>query len=271
MKEKIQAKIKERYGKIAAKVSRKTKSSCCSGGCGCGDISDLSVNYKDLDLHNLPKEAVNASLGCDNPLVYAELKEGETVLDLGSGGGIDVLIASRYVGDNGKIYGLDMTEEMLRLANQNKARMGVQNVEFIKGYIEEIPLPDQSIDAIISNCVINLSTDKEKVITEAYRVLKPGGRVAIADIVTTKEIPEHLKSNMDLWSGCIVGSLHVDEYKTLLRKAGFNNISVEPVHIYTKETIRQEVLSDVQNSLINESDLESVDGAFAGAQIKAWK
>lgn len=279
MKNDIHARVQEHYGKIAAKVSKKSKSSCCSGNCGCGDISDTAVNYKGQDLQNLPKEAINASLGCDNPLVYAELKEGETVLDLGSGGGIDVLIASRFVGDTGKIYGLDMTDEMLTLANQNKATMGVNNVEFLKGYIEEIPLPDESIDAIISNCVINLSTDKEKVISEAYRVLKPGGRVAIADIIALKEIPSHLKENMNLWAGCVVGSLPIHEYKAILQKTGFKHISIEPVHVYTKEVIRQEVLNEAQQevadkamqNLVQESDLHAIDGAFAGAQIKAWK
>ncbi len=273
MKNEMRARVKEHYGKIAARVSKKAKSSCCAGGCGCssGEITDTASFYKGIDLKDLPVEAVNASLGCDNPLVYAQLQAGETVLDLGSGGGIDVLIASKYVGQTGKIYGLDMTDEMLRLANENKAKMGVQNVEFLKGYIEKIPLPDESIDAIISNCVINLSEDKEKVIQEMYRVLKPGGRIAIADIVMLKGIPESLKRNTDLWSSCISGSMSVDEYKTNLRKTGFKQVSINPSHIYTKKVIQQEILNQEQMKQIQATDLEAVDGAFAGAQIKAWK
>ena len=194
--------------------------------------------------------------------------EGEIILDLGSGGGIDVLMASKYVGESGKIYGLDMTDEMLELANKNKEKMGVKNVEFIKGYIEDIPLEDETLDAIISNCVINLSDNKQKVYDEAYRVLKQGGRVAIADVVSLKPVSEHIKKQAQLWAGCISGAMPIPEYKKILEQAGFRDISIEPVHIYTKEII--DGLSFDKN-LITKDELEEMNGAFAGAHIKAWK
>jgi arsenite methyltransferase len=273
MEKDIRAKVEEHYGEIAANVSKESKSCCCSNKSCCGDesISNTNTIYKEENLNDLPFEAINASLGCANPFVFAELKKGETVLDLGSGGGIDVLTASKYVGDTGRIYGLDMTDEMLKLANKNKEKMGVANVDFIKGYIEDIPLKDNMIDAIISNCVINLSADKEKVISEAYRVLKPGGRLAIADIVSIREIPGDLKNNEELWCGCVSGALSVEEYKKILEKEGFKNISIEPVHIYTKSVIMQEILDNESKDKYDESLLDSLDGAFAGSQIKAWK
>ena len=264
-------KVQDHYGKIAANVSKKAKSSCCSGGCSCSGITDTDTFYDTVDVRSLPIEAVNASLGCDNPLVYAQLQEGETVLDLGSGGGIDVLIASRYVGSNGKIYGLDMTEEMIELANKNKAKMGVSNVEFIKGYIEEIPLPNESVDVIISNCVINLSEDKERVISEMYRVLKPGGRIAIADIVMLKEIPESIKKHPDLWSSCISGSLTTEEYSRHLVQSGFHDVTITPARVYTKQVIQKEILSQEHLDRIDNIDLDIINGAFASAQIKAKK
>jgi ubiquinone/menaquinone biosynthesis C-methylase UbiE len=274
----VKKKVKEYYGGIAKSVNSSEKSSCC-GGSGCcsgsscgGSISDNSVIYNGEDLANLPIEAVNASLGCANPLLLAQLKEGEVVLDLGSGGGIDVLLATRYVGSKGKIYGLDMTDEMLELANKNKMKMGVENVEFLKGYIEDIPLPDHTVDAVISNCVINLSDDKEKALSEAYRVIKEGGRLAISDIISLKQVPGEIRKMAEMWVGCIAGSLSIEEYRRILERVGFKNIEITPVHIYTKD-----VVSDVlrQKNYVPKIDvqeiLERVDGAFAGAYIKAVK
>lgn len=278
MNKDVKDKVKEYYGGIAKSVDENSKSSCCGGtsccstsSC-CGSISEESIIYKGEDLAKLPIEAVNASLGCANPLLLARLKEGETVLDLGSGGGIDVLLASRYVGDTGRIYGLDMTDEMLELANKNKAKMGVKNVEFLKGYIEDIPLPDNTVDAIISNCVINLSDDKERALSEAYRVIREGGRLAISDIISLREVPADIRKIAELWVGCIAGALNVDEYKRILQKVGFRDIQVEPVHIYTKEIV-QELIRGRHELQETFKDLqwEQIDGAFAGAYIKAIK
>jgi len=268
----IKDKVKEYYGGIAKKVDAKTKSSCCGGSCCCGDISDNDLIYNGMDLKGLPKEALNASLGCANPLVFAELKEGESVLDLGSGGGIDVLLATKYVGESGKVYGLDMTDEMLELANKNKKRMGVSNVEFIKGYIEDIPLPDETVDVVMSNCVINLSEDKNKAISEAYRIIKNNGRLAVADIVRLKEVPEGIRKQAEMWVGCIAGALSIEEYTQILSEAGFKDISIEIAHVYTKDVIEsilseKEVLKDIKGM----PDIELLDGAYAGALIKARK
>lgn len=260
----VEEKVKEYYGNIASKV---TESAKCS--CSCDKISN-SI-YEGADLNSLPKEAINASLGCANPLVFAELKEGEVVLDLGSGGGIDVLMSSKFVGENGKIYGLDMTDEMLNLANKNKEKMGVKNVEFIKGYIENIPLPAESVDVVISNCVINLSENKEKALFEAYRVLKKGGRLAIADIVSLKEIAPELKKQAELWAGCIAGTISVEKYTNILQNLTFKNISIDPVNVYTKDVI-QSLMEDKRIlTALEDIDLDSVDSAFAGSHIKAIK
>lgn len=266
--------VKEYYGGIAKKVDSNSKNSCCSGtsccssSC-CGDSSENSNIYNPEYLKGLPVEAVNASLGCANPLSIANLKTGETVLDLGSGGGIDVFIASKYVGQSGKVYGLDMTDEMLSLANKNKKKMGIANVEFIKGYIEDMPLKDEEVDVILSNCVINLSESKEKALSEAYRVLKIGGRLAIADIVVLKDLPEDIKKNVEMWIGCIAGVLHVAEYKSILEKVGFKDIEIQPENVYTKENIE----SIKGNKSIPEIDrnISLLDGAFASAYIKAVK
>lgn len=268
----IKQQVKEFYGGIAKKVNKQSKSSCCGGSSCCNSISDDSIIYQNENLDNLPIEAVNASLGCANPLFLAQLKEGETVLDLGSGGGIDVLLATKYVGSHGKIYGLDMTDEMLELANENKRKMGVENVEFIKGYIEDIPLSDNIVDAVISNCVINLSEDKEKALSEAYRVIKEGGRLAISDIIVLRDIPQEIKNAAEMWVGCIAGALNVEDYRRILEKVGFKNVEIKPVHIYTKDVI-QDMLQEKKNFLsLDFSDvLEQVDGAFAGAYIKAVK
>lgn len=275
----VKEKVKEYYGGIAKSVSNNSKSSCCAGSscCDtssscCGSVSDDSIIYKGERLESLPIEAINASLGCANPLLLAQLKEGEIVLDLGSGGGIDVLLATRYVGKTGKIYGLDMTDEMLELANKNKAKMGVENVEFMKGYIEDVPLADNTVDAVISNCVINLSDDKERALSEAYRVIKAGGRLAISDIVSMKDIPEDLRKMAEMWVGCIAGALNIDEYKTILEKVGFKNIKIEPVHVYTKDIV-EGLISGRPELKQTFMDLpwDQIDGAFAGAYIKAVK
>ena len=210
----LREEVKKRYGGIASEVSQNQgKACCCCSSSCCDDTVKFDAGYTDDNLTDLPKAAIDASLGCANPLLFANLKEGETVLDLGSGGGIDVLAASKYVGAGGKVYGLDMTDEMLALANRNKAKMGVANVEFLHGYIEDIPLKDKSIDVIISNCVINLSEDKPKALAETYRVLKDGGRIAIADMVSLKEIPADMKKQVELWCGCLAGTIDIEEYK----------------------------------------------------------
>lgn len=268
----VREKVKAYYGGIANKVNKQSKSNCCGGSSCCGSISDDSLIYKGEKLSGLPVEAVNASLGCGNPLVLAGLKEGEVVLDLGSGGGIDVLLASRYVGSCGKLYGLDMTDEMLELAEKNRRRMGVGNVEFIKGYIEDIPLDDNTVDAVISNCVINLSENKEKALSEAYRVLKPGGRLAISDIVALKAVPPEVRKQAGLWVSCVAGALEVEEYRAILERVGFRRIEIKPVHIYTKDII-EELLEGKKHLLGIEpgDELDLLDGAFAGAYVKAVK
>lgn len=275
----VKKKVKEFYGGIARNVDKSSRASCCSSSSCCGGNSkDSGVRdkkpaiYDPSSLEGLPKEAVNASLGCANPLLFAGLKEGETVLDLGSGGGIDVLAASRYVGKGGKVYGLDMTDEMLALANKNKAKMGAANVEFLKGYIEDIPLPDGSVDVILSNCVINLSEDKPQALSEAYRVLKPGGRLAVADIVSMKPIPAELRKQAEMWCGCLAGTLEVPEFKGILEEIGFKQVEIEPVHLYTKSVI-QEFFLDNKSLCFTVSgvELDTIDGAFAGATIKAVK
>lgn len=268
----VKKEVKKFYGGIAKNVSKGSKKSCCSSSSCCGDISSSSIIYKGENFADIPKDAIEASLGCANPVVFANLKEGEIVLDLGSGGGINVLMASKYVGVNGKVYGLDMTEEMLTLANKNKEKMGVSNVEFIKGYIEDIPLPDNSVDVIISNCVINLSDDKEKALAEAYRVLKPGGRLAIADIITIKDIDSQIKQLISTWVGCLGGTLKSEEYNNILDEVGFKNIEINAEHIYTKSVIKENFLNDKNmGKFIQSINLDAVDGAFAGAYIKATK
>lgn len=270
MNKELKDKVKAFYGGIAKKVDKKTKCSCGCGTSCCGDAVDSKLYSKDY-IANLPEEAVNASLGCANPITYAELKEGETVLDLGSGGGIDVFIASKYVGKTGKVYGLDMTDEMLALANKNKAKMDVQNTEFIKGYIEDIPMKDEVVDVIISNCVINLCEDKEKALREAYRVIKKGGRLAIADVVMLKNVPEDIKQNAEMWVGCIAGALPVDEYVEILKKVGFIEVEIKPVNIYTKEIFESIVSKKNVQDIYNRIDKDLLDGAFAGAYVKALK
>ncbi len=230
----VQQAVREKYGAFAAAITQSTteKGGCCGPlACGCDDPITSNL-YSDAERGELPADAVAASLGCGNPTALADLKPGQTVLDLGSGGGIDVLLSARRVGQAGKVYGLDMTDEMLALARANQRKAGATNVEFLKGSIEAIPLPDDSIDVIISNCVINLSTDKDAALREAFRVLKPGGRFAVSDVVVRGEVPADVRRNMELWVGCIAGALEEREYAEKLRAAGFAEVEVAPWRVY---------------------------------------
>jgi len=234
----IQEAVKEKYGAAARQVSA-GKTACCGGGAELSGCDPISRNlYDQSETSALPADAVAASLGCGNPTALAKLQPGEIVLDLGSGGGIDVLLSARRVGPTGKAYGLDMTDEMLALARENQKKAGVQNVEFLKGAIEEIPLSDNSVDVIISNCVINLSGDKDRVLREAFRVLKPGGRLAVSDVVIRGEVPADVRKSMELWVGCMAGALQESEYRQKLQAAGFESIDVEPTRIYQVEEAR---------------------------------
>ncbi|MFL0245401.1 arsenite methyltransferase [Candidatus Clostridium stratigraminis] len=271
MENNIKDKVKAYYGGIARKVSNKSKISCDCGAACCGGINDNSNIYTRKYLEGLPEDAVNASLGCANPVALAAFKKGETVLDLGSGGGIDAFISSKYVGEEGKVYGLDMTDEMLKLANKNKEKMEVKNVEFIKGYIEDIPLESETIDVITSNCVINLCEDKEVALKEAYRVLKQGGRIAIADIIQLKEVPEDLRQNAEMWVGCISGALDIKVYEDILKKVGFKEVEITPVNIYTKEIIEDIAKQKNLGKVYSKIDAKKLDGAYAGAHVKAYK
>jgi arsenite methyltransferase len=244
-------------------------SSCCgaAGATGCADPITSNL-YDTSQIGQLPQEAVLASLGCGNPTALAELKPGETVLDLGSGGGIDVLLSARRVSPMGKAYGLDMTDEMLALANENKLKSGIENVEFLKGEIENIPLPDNSVDVIISNCVINLSADKTKVLREAFRVLKPGGRFAVSDVVTRGEIPPAIRQSVLAWVGCIAGALDEDDYRAKLAAAGFERIDIEPTRIYTADDAREYLSGQVMPIQL---DPAQIDGKFFSGFIRAVK
>jgi len=261
--------VKEKYGQAALRV-RSGGSSCCgataSSGSGCDPIT--SNLYDSSQAGQVPVEAMRASLGCGNPTALATLKPGEVVLDLGSGGGIDVLLSARRVGPTGKAYGLDMTDEMLALANENKRKAGVKNVEFLKGVIEHVPLPNDSVDVIISNCVINLSADKDQVLREALRVLKPGGRFAVSDVVTRGEIPPQIRKSVLLWVGCVAGALEEDEYRTKLASAGFENIEIEPTRIYRVDEAREFLCG--QNIDVD-AIAPQVDGKFMSAFVRAVK
>ena len=260
--------IQQKYGEAAIRArTGQEKGGCCGTSCGCGDpiTSDL---YGSDETSVLPDTAVAASLGCGNPTALIELKAGETVLDLGSGGGIDVLLSARRVGPTGKVYGLDMTDEMLALARENQKKAGVTNVEFLKGEIENIPLPDNSVDVIISNCVINLSADKARVLREAFRVLKPGGRFAVSDVVVRGDVPEAVRKSMELWVGCVAGALHENEYTKLLADAGFDTIDLEPWRIYQVEDAKQFL---AEAGLDTEAMASQVDGKIASAFIRATK
>jgi SAM-dependent methyltransferase len=226
-------KVRQAYAGAALRVAQGQSNSCCGGSCGAGSDDPITGNlYSAEQTATLPETAVLASLGCGNPTALAQLNPGETVLDLGSGGGIDVLLSAQRVGPGGKAYGLDMTDEMLALAESNKAKAGATNVEFLKGTIEEIPLPGDTVDVIISNCVINLSVDKRQVFAEAFRVLKPGGRLAVSDVVIRGEVPGEVRKSMELWVGCVAGALEEAEFVSLLEATGFEDVSIEPTRIY---------------------------------------
>src|SRR6266849_6009978 len=259
--------VKEKYGQAAL---RGKSGSCCgtadSNGSTCDPIT--SNLYDATQMQQVPGEALQASLGCGNPTALAELNPGEVVLDLGSGGGIDVLLSAKRVGPTGKAYGLDMTDEMLALANENKRKAGADNVEFIKGEIEHIPLPDNSVDVIISNCVINLSADKDRVLREAFRVLKPGGRFAVSDVVTRGEISPEIRKSVLLWVGCVAGALEDNEYREKLRAAGFEHIELEPTRIYRVEDARQFLAGE---GIDVDAIAQEVDGKFMSAFVRAVK
>lgn len=268
----IREEVRARYAKTALSVvSGDSREGPCCGGGGCGPSGSdpISSNlYDALQQAELPDTAVLASLGCGNPTALAELAPGEVVLDLGSGGGIDVLLSAKRVGPTGKAYGLDMTDEMLELARANQAKAGATNVEFLKGHIEAIPLPDNSVDVIISNCVINLSGDKPTVLREAFRVLKPGGRFAVSDVITRGEVPAEIKRSMELWVGCIAGALEEQEFARLLSEAGFEAISFEPTRIYQAEDAGAFLAgSGLDPKLV----AAEVDGRFLSAFVRARK
>ena len=260
--------VKEKYGQAALRV-KTGGNSCCgaSTSSGCGDPITSNL-YDRSQAQQVPEDALLGSLGCGNPTALAKLSPGEVVLDLGSGGGIDVLLSANRVGPTGKAYGLDMTDEMLALANENKRKAGIQNVEFLKGEIEHIPLPDGSVDVIISNCVINLSADKDAVLREALRVLKPGGRFAVSDVVTRGAIPPEIRRSVLLWVGCIAGALEENEYRTKLASAGFEKIEIEPTRIYRVEDAREFLCG--QNIDID-AIAPQVDGKIMSAFVRAVK
>jgi arsenite methyltransferase len=261
--------VKEKYGQAALRV-KSGGSTCCgataSTGCGCDPIT--SNLYDSVQAGQIPEEALLASLGCGNPTALARLNPGEVVLDLGSGGGIDVLLSARRVGPTGKAYGLDMTDEMLALANENKRKSGLENVEFLKGEIENIPLPDDSVDVVISNCVINLSADKDRVLREAFRVLRRGGRFAVSDVVTRGDVSPEIRKSVLLWVGCVAGALEDVEYVMKLMAAGFEEIEIEPTRIYQAENAR-EILS--AEGIDVDAIVPQVDGKFMSAFVRATK
>ncbi len=260
--------VKDKYGKAALRVSR-GESSCGGASSSRGECDPVTSNlYESGETAALPAEVVAASLGCGNPTALAALEPGETVLDLGSGGGIDVLLSARRVGPTGKAYGLDMTDEMLALARENQRKAGVDNAEFLKGEIEAIPLPDDSVDVIISNCVINLSADKDRVFAEALRVLRPGGRLAVSDVVVRGEVPSQIRRSIELWIGCVAGALEEEEYRAKLAKAGFEAIDLEPTRIYRVEDAR-ELLAGA--GIDAEAVAPQVDGKFMSAFVRARK
>lgn len=262
--------VKEKYGEAASRVSSggaascgsSPASSCCGGDPITGNLYDAGQTL------DLPENAVLASLGCGNPTALAQLRPGEVVLDLGSGGGIDVLLSAKRVSPGGKAYGLDMTDEMLALARENQDKAGIRNVEFLKGEIENIPLPDDSVDVVISNCVINLSADKDRVLAEAFRVLRPGGRFAVSDVVVRGEVPAEVRRNIELWVGCVAGALEKSEYERKLQAAGFGMVSIEPTRLYKLEDARQFLSAQ---GIDVDSIAHEVDGKFMSAFIRAKK
>jgi len=264
----LQQAVREKYGAIATSVRESSDTGCCApAACGCGDPITSSL-YSDAETSALPADALAASLGCGNPTALLSLEPGQTVLDLGSGGGIDVLLSAKRVGPTGKVYGLDMTDEMLALARENQRKAGATNVEFLKGTIEAIPLPDNSVDVIISNCVINLSSDKDAVLREAFRALKPGGRFAVSDVIVRGDVPAEIRRSMELWVGCVAGALEETEYGAKLRAAGFKEVEVERWRIYKLEDART-FLTD--RGLDVDQLAPQIDGRFASAFIRARK
>ncbi len=269
MTQAIKDAVKEKYGEAARHAG--SGGGCCgprASCCGSGGDPITSNLYEKSETLAVPEAAVAASLGCGNPTALAELHAGETVLDLGSGGGIDVLLSARRVGPTGTAYGLDMTPEMLALALENKGKSGLSNAHFLKGEIENIPLPDNSVDVIISNCVINLSADKDRVLAEAFRVLKPGGRLAVSDVVTRGEIPEAVRRSMLLWVGCIAGALDEEDYRSRLAAAGFESVDIEPTRVYRAEDAREFLRGE---GLDADAISGEVDGRFAAAFVRAVK
>ena len=270
----LQTMVREKYGQAALRArSGESSASCCgSSGC-CGTTTEAwdpitSNLYEEGQTAGIPAKALLASLGCGNPTALAELREGETVLDLGSGGGIDVLLSARRVGPTGKAYGLDMTDEMLELAEENRRKAGATNVTFLKGEIERIPLPDATVDVIISNCVINLSADKRQVLREAFRVLKPGGRFAVSDVVVRGSPPAEVRKNMELWVGCVAGALEEDEYRSMLAEAGFEQVDIEVTRVYAAE----DAAAFLEGSGLDATRFSrEIDGKFVSAFVRATK
>jgi SAM-dependent methyltransferase len=261
----VQDAVKEKYGAIARDAG---KTGCCGpSACGCGDPITSNL-YSDDEKAALPREAVAVSLGCGNPTALVDLQPGQTVLDLGSGGGIDVLLSAKRVGPSGKAYGLDMTDDMLALARENQRKAGAANVEFLKGTIEAIPLPDASVDVIISNCVINLSTDKDAVLREAFRVLRPGGRFAVSDVVVQGDVPAAVKRSMELWVGCVAGALQDTEFEAKLRAAGFTDVQIEPWRVYDIEDARTFL---AEGGLDVNALAAQVEGKFLSAFVRGRK
>src|SRR5258706_977342 len=262
----LKDRIQEKYGAAARSAAAGAKDvSCCSGSGCCGTDEITSNLYSDGERGNLPEAAVAASLGCGNPTALIELKAGETVLDLGSGGGVDVLLSARRVGPAGKVYGLDMTDDMLALARDNQRKAGVANVEFLKGDIEQIPLPDAAVDVLISNCDINLTVDKSRVLAEAFRVLKPGGRFAVSDIVIHGEVPPAVRHNLELWVGCVGGALQDTEYVSKLSTAGFIDVKIEPWRVYDMQAAPEQGTGCCDDQSVG------AHGTFASAFMRATK
>lgn len=261
--------VQQKYGDIARSVASGAAKSCCSASACCDSTDPITSNLYAADQKAaLPESVVLASLGCGNPTALAQLNPGEIVLDLGSGGGIDVLLSAKRVGPSGKAYGLDMTDDMLALARDNQKKAGVNNVEFLKGDIESIPLPADSVDVVISNCVINLASDKDRVLREAFRVLRPGGRFAVSDVVTRGDIPNDVRRHVLLWVGCIAGALSEDEYRAKLAAAGFTNIAIEPTRVYTVEDARDFLAGE---GIDVDALAPQVDGKFMSAFVRASK
>jgi ubiquinone/menaquinone biosynthesis C-methylase UbiE len=266
----VQQAVRQKYGEAARRVAAGDEIACCEVSACCGaEIDPITKDlYDDWQKNLLPETAIKGSLGCGNPTALAELRPGEIVLDLGSGGGIDVLLSARRVGSAGKAYGLDMTDDMLAIARENQKEAGVENVEFLKGEIENIPLPDCSVDVIISNCVINLSADKDRVLREAFRVLKPGGRFAVSDVVVRGDVPDNIRKSMLLWVGCIAGALRDDDYAAKLASAGFESIEIEPTRVYNVEDARAFLGAE---GIDVDAIAKHVEGKFISAFVRAKK